>query len=357
MSYRDTTERLAEAYLAWARKDIADRHYSSATDHFDASLALLNRQPVRTETAILHYALGIWYQGRGECRAASAAFHKARDLDPSFTIEQETAAADHCARVQLVLEPFENPEGTVLAGRSLGTQLSDLVEVGVQKQASVHVTWIDPTLAPPLGKSDGSRFRIRAALHRTELQRPPEVTEARTIAGAMLFTCPSEGSDAFDVVHGFVCEAPAEANCTHHRLEASARVEGTLRIFDGEGRQVGTFPLSSTPHSQAEWLTDCTRAGSPIRLGDRPAVDTLAVAKDVLSLLKPPSALPDDESLWSEALSSWADSASSAVLSVVDAPAAASNPPELDLRHPNDPSTIEFRGANPEEVVPESTPK
>ncbi len=347
-NYLDTTTRMADAYVRLARFDLATKHYLEAASHYDASIDLIADPKIKSDASILHAAWGSWALQQGHCRFAYGELTKATVLDPTLTLKPELDAAERCSRVQVVVEPFEDQSGSVL--RPIAPQLVSLLEAKLLGDGSPHLALIDPKLAPPLGPKEGTRFFVRGRLSRVEIARTAPRTDTKLISGTLLFTCTAADTDRFDVEHGFVCEGDAEASCSEHFQSVSVHLESALRIFDSLGQQIGTHNLNSYRMESHEWLTDCQRADLPITLGDRADLQTLAVDPATLALLQPPGPLPEDEALLTTATADWERQAAAAILNTIDAEPTIPLPPDLDLRSPNDPSKIEFRGANPTEV-------
>lgn len=337
----DTTARIATCLRAQATEDVIGKRYRDALAHYEAAHALQPGPDSAGWLAALHAAYGRYYLRKGACRAAWESLSQAAEAFDA-KLAEDLEAARKCARVEVIVEPFAEPEGTTNDERA--TVLTDLVSAGIRAGGSSHVRLLDGSgpLPPP---GPGTRVVVRGRLTRAAVERKPPEDLAKSGAGTTLVTCSATESTAFDPAAGFVCEQPVALTWTEHHRALVVDVSAAVRVVDATSSEVLlASPVEGHVDEAVVWADGVKGPdGADVKLVEAPRPGQIAAAASLRALVGAPSALPPEGPLLSHVLDDLAGRTAKMVLDAIDQPKAVPEPPWLDVKPPVlNPDQIEF---------------
>lgn len=341
--YADTTARIAACLRAAGAEDVAGKRYRAAIGHYEAAHALVPGPETDGWLAALHAAYGRYYLRQGACRAAYDALSRASEAFDA-KLAEDLEAARRCARVEVIVEPFAEPESSA-DGRA--AVLADLVVTGLRAGGSAHLRVLDATspLPPP---GPGARVMVRGRLTRAAVERRSPEDVEKSGVGSTLEVCSAADSTSFDPAVGFVCEKAVPLTWTEHRRALAVDVSASMRVVaHGTGEVLLSAPVDGHVERSVVWV-DAVRGpdGAELRLVDAPRPSQVAAAAELRALVGAPSALPPEGPLLSSVLDDLGARAAKAILDTIDHAKPPPEPPWLDVKAPVlDPGQIEFAPA------------
>lgn len=356
--YRDTSKKMAEALHLQALSELEAKKYGHALDHFDQSHALDNNPLSAAWAASIRVGWGRQDLKAGACRSAWEKLDraKAHSLDPGLGDDIERAR--RCARVEVVVEPFEDLTGRAVQGTALGALLSDQMEATLLARGSPHLRLLDATSAPPApDAADGLRYAVKGRVTRFQVEEPADAAEALTVTGATYEPCDAAGADTYTEADGFLCESTVTVAYTRQTKRRIVHLAGSLRVVDGAGTQRLSQPIETAATSEIVWVEAFTAAGEPVKVGESAAYGVVAIPAEILALAQPPGALIPEGTLVSDAVAGLATGSATAVLQTVDAPPTPPVPGWVDVKEPvTRPEGIEFKAPDAATTQGDSAP-
>jgi tetratricopeptide (TPR) repeat protein len=350
--YRDTTAKIATALHLQATADLENKRFAEALARFEQSHDL-DQNPVSAGwAASIHTAWGRQLLKQGDCRGAwdHLSSAKADSLDPKLGEDLETARK--CARVEVIVTPFEDLTGEAVPGTAIGAILSDDMEAQLRAGGSEHLRLLDAAAAPPPpAAQDGRRYQVRGRVTRYQVERPEETVQDLKAKGKLLFSCEAAESDRWSEAEGFVCEDPVEIGYRLHTKRLIVHLGASLKVVDGSGEQRLTQTLEAQGGSEITWAEGFSRDGAPVKIGPTATFEVVAVDPQLLALSGTPGSLEPEGTLTGRAVQDLSTQAAKAVLGAVDAKSATPAPAWLDVKPPAvGADDLQFAPASPKDA-------
>ncbi|MFZ5477059.1 MAG: CsgG/HfaB family protein [Myxococcota bacterium] len=344
--YKDTKEKIALAYYAWAEDDLKGNRYRVAAEHFAAATDAAGKgyKDASTRAGVLYASLGKYFLGADRCRQSVKDLRRAGEFLGADKVQADLAAAEECAVTPVAILPFENPTGTNLAGMALGDTLADQIGGKVRAGASEFVRLmerasLDAVLAEQgisasglasgaTSKLRGVRYLVMGKLTQVKLDKPGLASTPKATAATQPYDCEKTTSDGKTVKT--VCETPVTVKYVERSGRIAVRVAGTARIVDVKtGEQLVTLPLEAAFEDAVHYADSFTLNGNqvtPVRKGHRGDV---RVEDDLLDLAKAKRDLKSEDQLAAAVLDKLALESAQAVLAAVDVEKEAVDPAKL----------------------------
>jgi tetratricopeptide (TPR) repeat protein len=323
----------ADAWRAQAELELTANHYAKASEAFDTALGLVSDPEIARRAAALHRAWGHWALSMKQCRVAADHLAKAVPFDAAAI--EDLDAARSCARVEILVEPFEDATSAQVAGTAVGPVLSDAIEAQIRSKGSSYLRLLDPT-NPPAPDPKVLRWAVRGRVTQLRVERPEPTTTTETVDATTLIPCDSK-SAVFDDDMGWMCPSPVSLRYEAHQRPIVVHLGATIRVADAlSGEQAHAKTLDRDDSRTVAW-TDGWRLAdgdTPAIIAVKPGFEQYQLPADLAALphVEPPS--PSDPALVADALKALAAEAGADVLASIDATTAGPEPAFLDLGAP-----------------------
>lgn len=369
-AWTEAKKPMGDAYFLWAQAALDAHQYPVAAERFDKAASLGAGRAARLWSAAVHTAMGDAWFKQTACRQAARSYRVAVERDPNGPAVDQLALAEDCARVELVVAPFEAVGGQEVTGTNAGAMVADALEAALRARGSEFLVLLDPTstVAAQVGAGGldsvrpGRLYQVRGRVTQLVVERPEPSVQARTGAATTQVVCPlPEGvyyrSDTW-------CDEPATLAWEEVSMSVTGRAAGSVRVVvPRTSEQVLTAPVEAVVHHASKHARSFTLAGSaaPVVVGEKPAEGVYAPGAEVLASTGPPAALPADSALTAEVVAQLAAKAAEAVLAQVDAEQVKALPARITVHAPVlDATQIELgggRGAGAMEVEAPPVPE
>ncbi len=337
----EARKQLSKAQYELGQVHMGKFHYRTAVEYFDAAMANGYGREAREWSFATHKELGRYFMNEGACRQAARELRKAGDFSDDMEMVELLTRAEDCARVELIVEPFEAVAGGNMAGSAPAAMLVDRLEAALRDQGSEFLVLLDPqsqTAADALagglaGARPGALYQLRGRITQLAVERPEASTTSRSVEGKYQVVCPlPEG------VY-YRAEEWCDASTTIFYEERSARLhamaEGSIKVIEPRSsEQLLTSPVSAKIEKDASQNVGFQRTKDgekvPAQVGDKASSDVYAIPAEVLAKLEQPPPLPTDSVIASEVTTELARNMAKAILEVVDQPIPLDDPKVID---------------------------
>ena len=347
--YEDSGEWITRAWLGWGRAQVTAGTYREAVESFEnAAERGAGHEAVAWRSAVA-LALGRYYLEHGHCRAAAMSLRLVdRGAIRDGTVNPDAERAEACARVELVVDGFEEVAGESVGGTSLEALATDRLAHELREQGTEFVKLVDSGVLGRSGEGrPGSFYRVRGRLTQYRMERAePTVTEVE-IAAVRREVCPPPDGPYYDMTEEW-CDEKTTLVYDESREQVQWRLAANIEVTDTRtGEHVLSRPIElGREYSRitrenlrrADGTDDAPRL-SIERVEGRYAVSE--VDRDRLG--EASEELPNDGSLARDAAAELARAAATEALSTVDRPPLPPVPGRLPVEPPiTDPSQLEF---------------
>ncbi|TNE86996.1 MAG: hypothetical protein EP330_20520 [Deltaproteobacteria bacterium] len=362
--FQDTETQLTDAYYAWGRAEVTAGHYRKAADAFAKAVERGKGHEAIAWGSAVSAALGRYYLKTGHCRHAALELRRVdRGAIHDTELNAEAERAEACARVELVVENFDEVAGESISGTSLGAVVSDRVVHELSERGSEFVKLLDTEAAraftaPDAEPRPGHIYVIRGKVsqYRMERSEPKSVTKSEVAHKREL--CPPPDGPYYDMEDEW-CDDPFTLLWDETREGVKWRIAGNVRVTDPRSaEQILSKPLELSEHSERitrEGLRREDGVDGPIVLVVDREEGKFAVPQTMIdALAEKPEPLPNDGELALAAAHRLAEEAATQVLATVDRPPLPPVPGRLEIQAPvTDASELKFGTPN----TPDTEPK
>lgn len=373
---------LGDAYLGWAHQARESHDYRSAVERYDAAMAHGAGRAAKLWSAAVHVALGEHFYEQRACRAAARELRLAGSYLEDMDTAEKLALAEDCARVELVIQPFESLPELSVAGTAPGAMLADKLEAILRDEASEFLFLLDPKAPTTLealggglaGQRPGTLYEVRGRITQLAIERPAVSEQDKTIAATTSVLCPLPEGVYYRTDEW--CEESVSVTYTERLERILAQGAGSVRVVQPRnGEQLLTQPIEAGVEHQRAQVTDFHRMidgeEAAVKLAEQPADGVLAVPIELLDARKPPPPLPSESQLATDLANALARAAADAILGVVDATPEVEDPQRLTIPQPmfsasdvtlqggtitSEPSKLPELPAPAPQVSPDNTP-
>ena len=348
-NYSDTTSRIGLAHLEAGHDALAARQYPDALDQWSQAMTWGQVDEARAWYDVTAVALGRHYLSNGACRSAFELFDGVRTTANDASLGESIALAEDCARVEVVVSPFERTAGGPLAELDVATVVTDAVTESIRANASRYLRIVDPVLAGDMPNTFGHRFAVRGRLTQVQYERPEAVTVAMATDGTRKISCPP--LDGYGDYSEELCDETVTLTADLTTAEVRLGLIGSVRVSDPRtGELMTTRSLDQRTQETIRTRSAFRLDGARVATGETGTQAIYAVDPNLLSISTTSATLPDDATLVRGAGTGLAQSAAEAILAVIDVEPEPSQPRGLDIPTPmTDASQIEFGDPEPTE--------
>lgn len=350
--FSDTTERMGLAHREAGHDALAAHQYTDALDQFTQAMEWGQGDETRSWYDVTAMALGKYYLGNGACRSAFELFDAVRATANDSTLEESIARAEDCARVEVVVSPFERTAGGPLSELDVATVVTDAVTESIRSNASRYLRIVDPVHAEDVPNTFGHRFAVRGRLTQVQHDRPEPETVPMATDGTRQVSCPP--LDGYSDYSDELCDETATLTADLTTAEIALGLIGSIRVSDPRtGELMTTRSLDQRTKETRRTRSMFRLDGARVATGETATETIYAVDPDLLSISTAASDLPDDVTLVQLAAQGLAQSAAEAILAVIDVEPEPVPPRSLDIPTPmTDASQIEFGSGEPTSDAP-----
>ncbi len=348
-NYSDTTERIGLAYREAGHIALAAAQYQDALDQWSQAMTWGQSGETRAWYDVTAVALGRYYLSNGACRSAFELLEGVRTTAKDPTLAESIALAQDCARVEVVVSPFERTQGGPLAEMDVATVVTDAVTESIRANASRYLRIVDPVLAEDVPNTFGHRFAVRGRLTQVQYERPEAITVAMATDGKRQVPCPP--LDGYSDYSQELCDETVTLTADLTTAQVSIGLIGSVRVSDPRtGELMTTRSLDQRSQESTRSRSVFRLNGTRVDTGETATPAIYAVDPNLLSISMATTTLPDDATLVRLVGEGLAQSAAGAILAVIDVEPAPREPRRLDIPTPmTDASQIEFGAAEPTE--------
>ncbi len=350
--YLDLPAQIERSHRALAEQALEQRRYADAVRAFQAAHALSGDTEHLAWAAAILAATGRYYLRQGACRQAVDALegalpHAINDA----TLEATLDAALECARVELVVEPFEVAFGlAVPENLDLGAMVADKLSEQLVAQGSRHVRLIDPALGRAAREPSATshRFAVRGRISRLEVQRLTLEPITEQTQGTLRDLCP--GHSGYYTSTDALCDEEVAVAYRRDEQTVEMKLSAALKVLDPvNGEQKLTRTHDASAFQSAVQLSEFKRVfrgeWTPTAISASPMKDTVMLPEAIVALQSRPAPLPTDADMVSAAAENLAVQVAAVILTSVDVEVEAAAPKALaNIRRPlTDPNQIELQ--------------
>ncbi len=337
----EARKQLAKAQTELGHERFAKFKYREAVEYFDKSVANGAGRESKAWASAIHRELGKYYMSKSSCRQGARELRLAGDLSSNLSLVDLLARAEDCARIELIIMPFEEEGGGDMVGSAPAAMLVDRLEAALTDQGSEFLRLLDPdsdTAARALaggleGARPGALFQVRGRITQLTVDRPDPTTNKRNTEGRYQEICPlPEGvyyrSDEW-------CDEVTTIFYEEQGAWVEAASEGSIRLINPTtSEQLMTKPVNAQLKREAMQAVDFVRTVKgeqvAVEVGVNPGESVFAIDPEILGLMEQPTPLPSDSALASEVTTSLAQNMAAAILAEVDHPADVEDPQVID---------------------------
>lgn len=350
--YEDTTQRIGDAHRDWGHDALEARTYPVAIAQFASAITWTNDTEARGWHDVTAIALGRYYLGQGACRHAFELFDAVRATANDADLMTDLARAEDCARVEVVVLPFERVADGALANVDVASVVTDAVTERIRNDGSPYLRLVDPELKDDVPNTFGHRYGVRGRLTQVLYERPEPVSEPLVTPGTRVIPCP--------VVEGYsdysddLCPETLDLTADVSIRSVTIGLVGSVRVSDPRtGELMTTRSLDARAGGEVRSRTSFRLDGERVAVGIEATQSIFAIDPDVLAIPTTEAELIDDTEALRRTSHALAEAAAEAILSVIDVEPTPAPPRSLDVRAPvTDASQIEFG----EDRVDDGTP-
>ncbi|MCO4748186.1 MAG: hypothetical protein KC912_25555 [Proteobacteria bacterium] len=355
-NYEDTKALTTSAFHQWGLAEVKGGRYRQASDHFaEAVTRGAGHESIAWGSAV-SAALGRYYLSTGHCRFAALEFRRVdRGAIHDTELNPEAERAEACARVELVVDRFDEIAGESISGTSLGAVASDQVVHELSSRGSEFIKLLDADAAraftaPDAEPRPGHLYEVRGRVTQYRKERDEPNTETKTVDTKKRELCPPPDGPYYDQEDQW-CDDPHVLMWDETRESVRWRIAGSVRVTDpGTAEQVLSKPLELSHSTEAIVRGELRREDGvegPINLSLEREEGKYTVGQLFLDhRAEETEPLPNDGQLALHAAHRLAEEAAIAVLAAVDRPPLPPVPGRLAIEAPvTDASQLEFGGA------------
>ena len=348
--YSDTAQRIGQAHREAGHDALSASQYTQALDQFSSAMRWGQGSETRAWYDATAIALGRHYLRHGACRSAFELFDSVRATANDSVLEEDLARAEDCARVEVVVSPFERTDDGPLKQLDVAAVITDAVTESIRANSSRYVYIVDPALAEDVPNTFGYRYAVRGRLMQVQYERVDAETVLMATDGTHLVPCPP--LDGYADYADDLCDETVTLTADLTTAEVNLGLIGSVRVSDPRTGEL------MTTRSLDQRTQHVNRSRSAFRLndvrvvtGDTSTESMYAVDPNLLSISTAQEELPDDATLLHSASAGLAQSAAEAILAVIDVEPQPQPPRHLNIPTPvTDASQIEFRGGDPNSI-------
>jgi hypothetical protein len=360
-NFQDTAERLRDAYYDWGRAEATAGHYREAADAFAEAVSRGKGHEAVAWGSAVSAALGRYYLSTGHCRHAALEFRRVdrgavRDLE----LNEVATRAEACARVELVVEPFDEVAGEAVRGTSLGAVVSDQVVHEISERGSEFVKLLDREAArafTAVGAEPrpGHLYVVRGKVSQYRMERAEPVATVKSVVAHKREICPPPDGPYYDLEEQW-CDDPYTLLWDESRESVKWRIAGNVRIAD----PISAEQLLSKPLELSETATRTARGElrredggpGPLPLSADRTEGKYAEPQTLIDALAEESTpLPNDGELALASAHAFAGEVAVQVLAAVDRPPLPPVPGRLAVTPPvTSADQLEFQSPAPQEA-------
>ena len=336
---------LGDAYLGWGHEAREANAYRDAVERYDHAMEFGAGRAATLWSAAVHVALGEYFFEERACRAAARELRSAGEHLEDYEIAEKLALAEDCARVELVIKPFDSVPELTVAGTAPGAMLADQLEASLRERSSEFVFLLDPlanstqeALGGGLaGQRPGTLFEVRGRITQLAVERPPVADLDKTITGTTKVICPMPEGVYYRSEEW--CDEPAAITYTEHSERIIASGAGSVRVIrPRNGEQLLTEPIEASLLHDRSQVRDLRRMvdGESVKanVAAEASEGVIAVPAELLARLEPPPPLPPESQLAAEVSRALAEAAADAILRAVDSEKEVVDPARLTIQEP-----------------------
>lgn len=355
--YEDTKTLITDAYYDWGRAEVTAGRYRQASDAFATAVERGKGHEAIAWGSAVSAALGRYYMRTGHCRSAALEFRRVdRGAIHDTEINDEAAQAEACARVELVIEPFDEVAGESISGTSLGAVVSDQVVHELSTRGTEFIKVLDPEAAKRFTSPDaeprpGHLYVVRGKVTQYRMERDDPTATTKSVDAHKRELCPPPSGPYYDMEDEF-CDDPFTLLYDENREAVRWRIASNVRAMDPRSsEQVLSKPLELSQETERISRGNLRREDGqegPINLSVERIEGKFAVAQTFIdAMAEQPEALPNDGQLALAAAHKLAEETATVVLASVDRPPLPPVPGRLPIEAPvTDAGQLEFGDPN-----------
>jgi tetratricopeptide (TPR) repeat protein len=338
--YKDSGEKTASAYYAWAEEDLSAKRWRDAGEHFHASTkaAHANYKDAAGRSASLFYALGTYFLGQDECRQATKDLKVAAGLSKSVQILPRLEEARSCAVTPVAILAMNNPTGRNVGGIAIGESLADQIAAGLDRGGSEFIELLDRSSMDAVaaeralsggGTVKGARYLVAGKFSQVNVVSPGQSASNTSTQGSESYRCTKKDSEG----KSYETNCKREATVTYILYQDQIRLDlsAALSVVDTKtGARLKSIALSQTASDAVEWAENFQLRGQQVAVVSMSKVG-MGVGRDILKKRDAKRPLTGEAQLAAPLLTAMAAEATSQILSAIDNPPTPSDPMELSI--------------------------
>lgn len=329
-NFQDTSEQLREAYYAWGRAEVTAGHYRQAADAFAEAVRRGKGHEAVAWGSAVSAALGRYYLQTGHCRHAALELRRVdRGAIRDTEVNEVAEKAEACARVELVIEDFDEVAGETVRGTSLGAVVSDQVVHQISAQGTEFVKLLDRDAAKAFTAAGaeprpGHLYVVRGKVSQYRMEREEPKVSVQSVVAYRRAICPPPDGPYYDLEDQW-CDDAVTLQWDETQESVKWRIAGNVRIADPRSAE----QILSRPLELSENASRTARVGLRREDGATGALPLVvertegkyAVPQTLIdALAETPEPLPNDGELALGAAHRFADEVATQVLAAVDRP-------------------------------------